>query len=123
MKSSVGKGLVFWVFPMAALLLAAVAAGGLQPWFFYSLAAVGVGGVFAMLGPRVFSALARSMGQRRALLLGSLMGWILIAGGLAIINLAVERRVSWAIYPGLGLAMWPLAVWLHPTDEGQQHGR
>lgn len=33
----------FWICPVAALLVAALASGGLQPWFFYALGGLAVG--------------------------------------------------------------------------------
>lgn len=117
MRMSTRQMVLMWSVPVIALLLAAMASGGFHAWFFYSLAAVGVGALASALGPWAFRLLTPVAGGKNALVAGSAVGWLVLSGVLLLINLRTEHAITWAIYPFVGLATWPIVTWLFMAGE------
>lgn len=117
MRMNTRQIVLVWSLPVISLLLSAMASGGFQSWFFYSLAAVGTGALASGGGPWALRSLIRVYGVRKALMAGSLVGWLVLGGALLLINLATEHHITWSIYPFIGLATWPLGTWLFMAAE------
>lgn len=112
MKEDTRQVLLGGAFVLIPLFLAALATGGLQSVWFYSLAGGVIGILAARVGQWAFRWFIGAYGTKMGLMAGATVGWLVVAGVLLTINLVTAQRVTWAVYPALGLALWPVGTGL-----------